>query len=38
MGVTINAGATIVTQGTVQGALQAGLVLTVINNTSATPS
>jgi len=37
MGVTINAGATIVTQGTVQGALQAGLVLTVINNTSATP-
>ena len=34
---TINAGATIVTRGTVQGALQAGMVLTVINNTSATP-
>ena len=37
LGVTINAGATFVSQGTVQGALQAGLVLTVISNTSATP-
>ena len=37
LGVTINAGATFVSQGTVQGALQAGLVLTVISNPSATP-
>jgi len=37
LGVTIKAGATFVSQGTVQGALQAGLVLTVISNTSATP-
>lgn len=37
MGVTINPAATIVTQGTVQGALQAGLVLTAISNTSLTP-
>ena len=36
MGVTVS-GATFVFQGTVQGALQAGLVLTVIDNTSATP-
>lgn len=35
-GVTIN-GATIAVQGTVQGALQAGSVLTVISNTSANP-
>jgi autotransporter-associated beta strand protein len=37
MGVTINNGATFVLQGTVQGVLPAGIVLTVINNTSATP-
>ncbi len=37
MGVTIKAGATFVAQGTVQGTLQPGLVLTVISNTSATP-
>jgi hypothetical protein len=37
MGVTISGGATFVLQGTVQGGLQAGLVLTAIKNTSATP-
>jgi autotransporter-associated beta strand protein len=37
MGVIINSGATFVFQGTAQGALQAGLVLTAISNTSATP-
>ncbi len=37
MGVTIKAGATFIAKGTVQGALQAGQVLTVISNTSATP-
>ena len=37
MGVTINSGATFVLQGTVQSGLQAGLVLTAIKNTSATP-
>jgi len=36
-GVTINGGATFVSQGRVQGTLQEGLVLTVINNTSAAP-
>jgi hypothetical protein len=37
LGATIKAGATFVSQGTTQGALPAGLVLTVISNTSATP-
>jgi len=37
MGVTIKSGATFIAKGTVQGALPAGLVLTVISNTSATP-
>ena len=37
MGVTIDSGATFVLHGTVQGGLQAGLVLTAIKNTSATP-
>jgi len=37
MGVTISGGATFVLQGTVQGGLQTGLVLTAIKNTSATP-
>lgn len=37
LGVTIKSGATLAFQGTAQGALQAGLVLTVISNTSATP-
>ncbi len=37
LGVTINSGATFVFKGTAQGTLQAGLVLTVISNTSATP-
>jgi len=37
LGVTINSGATFVFNGTVQGTLQPGLVLTAISNTSATP-
>jgi autotransporter-associated beta strand protein len=37
MGVTIDSAATFVSQGTVQGALPVGTVLTAINNTSATP-
>ncbi len=37
VGVTISGGATLVSRGTIQGTLPAGLVLTVINNTSATP-
>jgi autotransporter-associated beta strand protein len=37
MGVTMKVGATFVFQGTAQGALQTGLVFTVISNTSATP-
>jgi len=37
LGVTINSGAIFAFQGTAQGTLQAGLVLTVISNTSATP-
>ncbi|HEY2712408.1 MAG TPA: autotransporter-associated beta strand repeat-containing protein [Chthoniobacterales bacterium] len=37
MGVTIKAGATFVTQGTIQGVLHPGLVLIVISNASATP-
>ena len=36
-GVTIDSGATIALTGTVQGQLQAGLVLLVLNNTSADP-
>ena len=36
-GVTINSGASFAFRGTTQGALQAGLVLTAIDNTSATP-
>ena len=36
-GVTIKSGATFAFRGTTQGALQAGLVLTAIDNTSATP-
>ena len=37
MGVTINSGATFAFQANVQGTLQAGLVLTVIDNSSASP-
>jgi hypothetical protein len=37
LGVTINSGAIFAFQGTAQGTLQAGLVLIVISNTSATP-
>ena len=37
LGATIKSGATFVFQGTIQGTLQEGLVLTVISNTSATP-
>jgi autotransporter-associated beta strand protein len=36
-GVTINSGSTFAFQGTAQGALKQGLVLTVISNTAATP-
>ncbi len=37
LGVTIKSGATFVSRGTAQSTLPAGLILTVLSNTSATP-